>query len=96
MEDAAPIYILEEGSKFISYESLSESIQQWKRENFVQLYKRRSRTIKSAARQATKKKYNESLVFAEIDYACIHGGRNLKEDVESAQRRNQRFDIYYM
>ena len=59
MEEAAPIYILEEGSKFISYESLSESIQQWERKNLVQLHKRRSRTVKSAARRATKKKYNE-------------------------------------
>ena len=95
MEDAAPICILEEGSKFVSFKLLSESIKQWERENFVQLYKRRSRTIQSAARRATKKKYNKDLEFSEIDYACIHGGRNLKENVESVQRPNQRFDIYY-
>ena len=56
---------------------------------FVQLYIRRSRTIIAAAKRRTKKIYNEDLKYAELEYACINGGKNFKT-TSTGERPNQR------
>ena len=42
--------------------------------NFVQYYRRNSRTIE-AAKHKTKRYLNPNLQYYQIKYACIHGGR---------------------
>ena len=64
------------GDEFKSYEDLISAFQQ---AEFVQLYIRHLRTIELAsATWEPKKKFNEDLVFSEIDFACHHGGKDYK------------------
>ena len=67
--------LLQEGKEFDSIDTLENAIAEWEKDNYVQLYKRSSRTIAVLSRRANTKKFNTTLQFAEIDYACIHGGR---------------------
>lgn len=66
---------LEKGAEFFSFESFSEAIERWQRSNFVELYKRSSRTVENAKKRARKKSYSDDLVFAELDFACAHGSK---------------------
>ena len=67
--------LLQEGKEFNSIDTYEKAIVKWEKDNYVQLYKRSSRTIAVASRLVNTKKFNTTLQFAEIDYACIHGGR---------------------
>ncbi|XP_057673074.1 zinc finger protein 90 homolog isoform X2 [Corythoichthys intestinalis] len=67
--------VLEMGAEFSSFESLTEAIENWQRSNFVELYKRGSRTVQNAKKRTRKKSYNSNLVFAELDYACAHASK---------------------
>ncbi|XP_061556945.1 uncharacterized protein LOC133415128 isoform X4 [Phycodurus eques] len=77
LESFSPIDVpvLEKGAEFYSFESFSEAIESWQRSNFVELYKRSSRTVENAKKRARKKSYSENLVFAELDFACAHGSK---------------------
>ena len=39
-------------------------------------YVRRSRTIEAASKRATKKHFNKELEYSELDFACIHEGKD--------------------
>ena len=49
------------------------------------LYTRSSRSVEAARRRAPKRSFHEELKFSEIDYACVHGGREYKS--KSANKR---------
>ena len=66
-------FILAKGDQFNSYESLAEAVSKWEQTNFVQLYKRHTRTINSAAKRSSIQEFNSNLQYGEIDYSCIHG-----------------------
>ncbi|XP_061838013.2 uncharacterized protein [Nerophis lumbriciformis] len=66
---------LEKGAEFWSFESLSEAVERWQKSNLVELYKRSSRSVENASKRARKKMYSRDLVFAELDFACVHGSR---------------------
>ena len=75
--------MLSVGEQFTSFDELSKRVLEFERSSHVQLYIRSSRTIESAARRAPKRlKFNDGvndlLKYSEIDYACIHGGKNFK------------------
>ena len=60
-----------------------------------QLHKRSSRTIAVASRCVNTKKFNTTLQFAEIDYACILGGRkavSLSKGCHTNQSKNLAFN----
>lgn len=80
---------LVKGARFSSFVVLSKAIRSWEEANFVSLYKRSSRTIETASKRATKKAYNCELKYAEVDFACIHGGRKFKS-TGTGLRPNQR------
>ena len=78
------------GDEFKSYEDLCDAISAFQPAEFVQLYVRHSRTIESAsATWAPKKKFNEDLVFSEIDFACHHGRKDFKT-TSTGKRPNQK------
>ncbi len=66
------------GKEFSSFQDLSETVKKWEKENFVTLYTRSSRSVAAARRRAPNRSYSDELQFAELDYACIHGGREYK------------------
>ena len=68
------------GDEFQCYRSLHDAILAFADAELIQLYVRSSRTIKSALEsgRTRNKNYNEDLIYTEIDYACIHGGKSSK------------------
>ena len=79
---------LGEGTKFSTFEELSQSIKSYEERNFVTLYTRSSRTVEATRRRAPNKKFNDKLHYSELDYACIHGGRVYKS--KSNSRKDQK------
>ena len=70
---------MEIGDEFPSFATLEEKINQYSEEHHVLLYKRSSRTIEAAikGRRIKPKDNNTSqLVYYELEYACVHGGKN--------------------
>ena len=66
------------GQEFGSFEELCKSIQEWEKKNFVTLYTRSSRSVVAARRRAPNRTFLDKLMFSELDYACVHGGREYK------------------
>ena len=66
------------GQEFSSFEELKHCISSYERATFVQLYIRRSRSVESAKKRATKKNFNSDLRFSELQYNCIHGGKHFQ------------------
>ena len=67
------------GQEFCSFEEVSESVKKWEKKNFVTLYTTgSSRSIEVARTQAPNRTYLDKLKFTELDYACVHGGREFK------------------
>ena len=82
--------ILRVGLEYCSYEDLSAMIKNNENLNFVTLYKRSSRTIQAARKRASKHHFSEQLVYAEVDFACVHGGRDYISK-SKGKRKMQRF-----
>ena len=76
------------GTKFSTFEELSQSIKSYEERNFVTLYTRSSRTVEATRRRAPNKKFNDKLHYSELDYVCIHGGRVYKS--KSSSRKDQK------
>ena len=66
------------GQEFSSFEELSKSVQEWEKKNFVTLYTRSSRSVEAAKKRTPNRTYLDELKFSELDYACVHGGREYK------------------
>ena len=62
------------GQEFSSFEELKHCISSYERATFVQLYIRRSGSLESAKKRATKTNFSSDLRFSELQYNCIHGG----------------------
>ena len=80
------------GSEFQSYAQLEKSIQEFQERNFVQLYKRSSRGLDGYAKKCPNKKINPELLYSELDFACIHGGKKFKTKSKGS-RPNQQYVI---
>ena len=68
--------LLSVGIEFKSYEDLSSVIKSYEQRHFVTLYKRSLRTIQAARKRAPNRHFAEPLVYSEVDFACVHGGRD--------------------
>ena len=77
------------GNEFSSFQALSSAIKQWEETSFVTLYTRSSRSVEASRKRAPKRKFNDELKFSELDYACVHGGREYKPKSTNI-RKNQR------
>ena len=77
------------GKEFSSFEELSENVVKWEKENFVTLYTRSSRSVVAARRRSPNRVYNDKLQFAELDYACVHGGREYKSKATEMRPRQR-------
>jgi hypothetical protein len=73
------------GAKFESYDEVAAIIKDYQAENFVQLYKRDSRTIEAASRRCSKKIFAARLRYSELDYSCIHGGKKFESESKGAR-----------
>lgn len=72
--------------KFASFKAVEEAIGKLEDESSVTFWRRDCRTIKAARVSQTIK---PELVYSEITYCCIHGGRNYTSK-SLGKRPNQR------
>ena len=81
------------GQEFSSFEDLNSAIKLWEEES-VTLYTRSSRTVACSHKRAPRRHMKDELKYAEIDYACVHGGRQyISHSV--GKRKHQRYLINY-
>ena len=73
------------GQEFCLFEELCKTIKEWEKKNFVTLYTTSSQSIEAAKRRAPNRTLLDKLKFSELDYACVHGGREYKS--KATQRR---------
>jgi hypothetical protein len=76
--DTSLIKKLEVNTKFNSYEELKQSLTQFEKDNYIQLWKRDSRTIKCMKTRAPNKNFNNDLVYDALALCCVHGGKDHK------------------
>ena len=65
------------GEAFDSFVTLDKKINEFKKANFVELWKRDARTVE-AAKKRVEKHLKPELKYYEIKYCCIHGGQAFK------------------
>ena len=63
------------GTVFNSFKKLKEEIKAFEQESFVNLVKRRSRSIQNAIKRGSNKSFNPDIVFAEINFVCKQYGQ---------------------
>ena len=80
---------LKVGDKFSDYAALLKQIDMYENHKLVNLYKRSSRSIENVKKLMTRLANvdNSQLQFGEIDYSCVHGGKNFKSS-SNGQRNN--------
>jgi hypothetical protein len=69
------------GEKFSSFEELDKKINAYTRKTYIDLYRKEARTIAAAVKEkriSSKKVKNNTLKYSEIQYSCIHGGKQFK------------------
>ncbi|CAH0547429.1 unnamed protein product [Brassicogethes aeneus] len=66
------------GRKFQHIEEVEDAIEHFSRENYIKLWKRDCRKISSSR---VLKQIKPELMYYEVRYACIHGGRSYKKKV---------------
>ena len=68
------------GDVFSFYEDLKKHVEEFERENFIQLVHRDSRTLTAAAERAPKvvEKANKDLLYYTIVLTCVFGGKKHK------------------
>ncbi|XP_041482716.1 uncharacterized protein LOC121429641 [Lytechinus variegatus] len=74
------------GECFTTYKDLEEKLKRFVRSSWSPLYIRESRKI-TCTRRAPNKVVNESLVYGDLRYCCIHGGRS--GDAQNRKSTNQ-------
>ena len=65
------------GELFESYDQLEKKLEEYKQKEFVQFWKRDTRTIE-AARKRLDKPLKTDLKYYEVKFCCIHGGQAFK------------------
>ena len=63
---------------FVTFESLEElkaKIEQYKKDNLVELWRRDTRTMAAARKRGVNCPIIASLKYYEVEYCCIHGGQ---------------------
>lgn len=66
------------GQVFPTFDDLEEAIIETCKENSVQFYRRDSRKIENAVKRNAQRNFNPDIIYSEIKYACIYGGRKFK------------------
>ena len=65
------------GERFQSFAELEEKLKRYEALTFTKFWKRDSRTVE-AARRRMNRPLADCIVYYEVTYRCIHGGRKFK------------------
>ncbi len=66
------------GDEFPSLEELETALDKYKKKNYVDFWRRDSRTIAAAQKRGVNRPLNAELKYYEIKYCCIYGGQLFK------------------
>ena len=79
---------------FTSYAELQRKVEAYCKKNHADLHKRDARTLKSAVKQkkiSEERAQKENLLYYEVKYACIHGGRKTYTPRGEGKRKTATF-----
>ena len=62
------------GKQYNNFKSLEDDLRKFEEENYINLRKRDSHTIKAKKKKGKCMQYKDELVFHDIQYICKHGG----------------------
>ena len=65
------------GESFSSFQELESKVKLYEEEQYVQLWKRDSRTVQTAQKRMTRH-LSEEIKYYELTLCCIHGGKKFK------------------
>ena len=74
---ASPV-IFKVGEKFKSIEEFEKKLDAFKKKEYVEFWRRDSRTIDAARKRGIDRPLKTELRYYEAKYCCIHGGRVFK------------------
>ena len=80
------------GKKFEDFSAFESAIERYQNAEYVQFWKRDSRTISAAQSRLPKKTLNPRLKYYEVSFHCIQGGKTFKSN--SKGMREQRY-VYF-
>jgi len=66
------------GQEFANFNDLTSTLAEYQKQASVQYWKRDARTVISAAKRVTRPLKPE-LVYYDLRYCCIHGGKEFKK-----------------
>ena len=66
------------GDKFGTFQELENALESYKKECFVDFWKRDSRTIEASRKRGVDRPLKSKLKYFELRYCCIHGGQRFK------------------
>ena len=82
--------VIKEGDCFKTFSDIERVLDEYMQSNYVQLYKRNSRTIEGYKKHFPSKaliQIPQELRYGEIDFCCIHGGKKFSS--KATERTNQ-------
>ena len=80
------------GAKYKSFTDLECALKTFQQDNYDPLYKRSSRKLGTGSKYKNMEVAESAaglLFYKELDYSCIHGGKNYSS-ISSSQRPNTR------
>ncbi len=63
------------GDKFSTFKELESAVESYKKQHFVDLWRRDSRTIEASRKRGVDRPLKAELKYFELKYCCIHGGQ---------------------
>ena len=81
--------VLKVGDSFKSFKDVKQAMKEYETKSLMNYYKRDSRTLSVAQKRVKIENPNADLVYYEVKYTCIKGGKDYKSKA-SSQRPNQR------
>ena len=66
------------GEKFYSFDELEAKLDLYKKEAFVELWRRDCRTIEAARKRGVDRPLKPELKYFQLKYCCVHGGQKFK------------------
>ena len=66
------------GDTFTTFSEVEEKVKEYEKTKFVQLWKRDTRKLETAQKRFPNKVFKPDLVYYELQYRCINGGRTFK------------------
>ena len=68
------------GQQFDDFSSLENAVDRYQNAECVKFFTRSSRNFEQAQRRMPDRTFNPNIKYSEVNYHCIHGGKNSREE----------------